>query len=97
MALWLAALLGLVQGLTEYIPVSSTAHLYIVNLLVGQKDAGAEYTAVIQLGTLLAVLAYFAKDLVAVAGAMVKAPGTPEGRLPWMLANGRNTSRPCAC
>jgi undecaprenyl-diphosphatase len=88
MALWLAALLGLVQGLTEYIPVSSTAHLYIVNLLVGQKDAGAEYTAVIQLGTLLAVLAYFAKDLVNVASAMVRAPGTPEGRLPWMLALG---------
>src|SRR4051812_24942356 len=88
MALWLAALLGLVQGLTEYIPVSSTAHLYIVNLLVGQKDAGAEYTAVIQLGTLLAVLAYFAKDLVNVATAMVRAPGTPEGRLPWMLALG---------
>ncbi len=88
MALWLAALLGLVQGLTEYIPVSSTAHLYIVNLLVGQKDAGAEYTAVIQLGTLLAVVAYFAKDLVNVAAAMVRAPGTPEGRLPWMLALG---------
>ncbi len=88
MALWLAALLGLVQGLTEYIPVSSTAHLYIVNVLVGQKDAGAEYTAVIQLGTLLAVLAYFAKDLVNVATAMVRAPGTPEARLPWMLALG---------
>ena len=88
MALWLAALLGLVQGLTEYIPVSSTAHLYIVNLLVGEKDAGAEYTAVIQLGTLLAVLAYFAKDLVALTAAMVKDPGSPEGRLPWLLALG---------
>ena len=88
MALWLAALLGLVQGLTEYIPVSSTAHLYIVNRLLGAKDAGADYTAVIQLGTLLALLAYFAKDLVNVATAMVRSPGTPEARLPWMLALG---------
>lgn len=88
MALWLAALLGLVQGLTEYIPVSSTAHLYIVNLLVGQKDAGAEYTAVIQLGTLLAVVVYFWRDLVDFASAMFVARGTADGRMPWMLAVG---------
>jgi undecaprenyl-diphosphatase len=88
MALWLAALLGLVQGLTEYIPVSSTAHLYIANLLTGQKDAGAEYTAVIQLGTLAAVIVYFAKDLATVATAMFREPGTPEGRMPWLLAAG---------
>jgi undecaprenyl-diphosphatase len=88
MSLWFAALLGLVQGLTEFIPVSSTAHLRIFPALFGQKDAGSAYTAVIQLGTLLAVLVYFAKDLTQVAAAMFRAPSTPEGRLPWLLAAG---------
>src|SRR5450432_3974189 len=88
MALWFAALLGLVQGLTEFIPVSSTAHLRMVPALIGRPDAGAHYTAVIQLGTLLAVLIYFAKDLIHLPVAMIRAPGTAEGRLPYMLALG---------
>lgn len=88
MALWFAALLGLIQGLTEYIPVSSTAHLRVASALAGQQDAGAAYTAVIQLGTLMAVLAYFAKDLVALPAAMVRAPASLDGRLPWLIAAG---------
>jgi undecaprenyl-diphosphatase len=88
MALWFAALLGLVQGLTEFIPVSSSAHLAIMPVLFRQPDPGPAYTAVIQLGTLLAVLAYFAKDLVTVTGAMFRDPWSPEGRLPLLLAAG---------
>jgi undecaprenyl-diphosphatase len=88
MALWFAALLGLVQGLTEFIPVSSTAHLRVVPALLGQPDPGAAYTAVIQLGTLVAVLAYFAKDLAALPAAMMSDRGSFEGRLPWLLAVG---------
>lgn len=88
MALWFAALLGLVQGLTEFIPVSSTAHLRIVPALFGQPDPGAAYTAVIQLGTLIAVLAYFARDLVALPAALLRDPSSPEGRLPILLAVG---------
>lgn len=88
MALWFAALLGLVQGLTEFIPVSSTAHLRILPALLGQQDPGAAYTAVIQLGTLVAVLAYFAKDLAALPAAMLRADGSFEARLPWLLAVG---------
>src|ERR671932_482242 len=88
MPLWFAALLGLVQGLTEFIPVSSTAHLRVVPSLVGQPDPGAAYTAVLQLGTLVAVLAYFARDLVGLVTAMVRAPATPDGRLPWLIAVG---------
>lgn len=88
MTLWFAALLGLVQGLTEFIPVSSTAHLRIVPSLVGQPDAGAAYTAVIQLGTLLAVIAYFARDLVDLSIAVVRDPTSTEARLPWLLAVG---------
>jgi undecaprenyl-diphosphatase len=63
MSLWFAAVLGLVQGLTEFIPVSSTAHLRIAPALLGQPDPGAPFSAVIQLGTLLAVVGYFARDL----------------------------------
>ncbi|MBA2539995.1 MAG: undecaprenyl-diphosphatase UppP [Deltaproteobacteria bacterium] len=89
MALWFAALLGVVQGLTEFLPISSTAHIRIMVALFGYSDKGmAAYTAVIQLGTLLAVLIYFAKDLAGVSVAMFREPGTPEGRLPWLLAAG---------
>ena len=88
MPLWFAALLGLAQGLTEFIPVSSTAHLRLLPVLFGMQDPGAAYTAVLQLGTLVAVLAYFAKDLVTLTVSMVKAPSTPEGRLPFLLAIG---------
>ncbi|MGE5187069.1 MAG: undecaprenyl-diphosphate phosphatase, partial [Acidobacteriota bacterium] len=76
MALWFAALMGLVQGLTEYIPVSSTAHLRILPALFGQPDKwGAEYTAVIQLGTLAAVIIYFWRDLMSIPSGIVRDPG----------------------
>ena len=58
-----AIVLGVVQGLTEFIPVSSTAHLEIVPTLLGWGDPGAAFSAVIQVGTLLAALIYFAKDI----------------------------------
>lgn len=85
MPLWFAGLLGLVQGLTEFIPVSSNAHLRLVSTLVGQKDAGAGFTAVLQLGSLVAVIAYFARDLVGMASHLAR-PGSPEGRLAWQIA-----------
>src|SRR3954462_10402324 len=58
-----AIVLGIVQGLTEFLPVSSTGHLRIVPALVGWEDPGAAFTAVIQLGTTAAVLIYFRRDL----------------------------------
>ncbi|TQM32826.1 undecaprenyl-diphosphatase [Nocardia bhagyanarayanae] len=61
---WFQALvLGLVQGLTEFLPVSSSAHLRIVSSVFFGEDAGASFTAVTQLGTEAAVLVYFAKDI----------------------------------
>ncbi len=59
---WQALLLGMVQGLTEFIPISSTAHLRVFPALMGWPDAGASFSAVIQLGSLMAVLIYFASD-----------------------------------
>jgi undecaprenyl-diphosphatase len=88
MTLWFAALLGLIQGLTEYIPVSSTAHLRVASALFGRGDDGAEFTAVLQLGTLIAVLAYYARDLIAMPGAMMRGWSTPEARLGWLIALG---------
>ena len=61
---WLQALiLGFVQGLTEFLPVSSSAHLRIVSGIFFGHDTGASFTAVTQLGTETAVLLYFARDL----------------------------------
>src|SRR2546427_4647807 len=59
-----AVVLGLVQGLTEFIPVSSTAHLEIVPVLLGWGDPGAAASAVIQFGTWIAALIYFARDII---------------------------------
>jgi undecaprenyl-diphosphatase len=88
-AIWFAALLGLLQGLTEFLPISSTAHLRIAPTLLGQPDPGPAFTAVLQLGTLLAVCIYFAKDLfVTLPRAVVRAPRSPEGLLPWKIAVG---------
>ena len=72
MTLLQAIVLGLAQGLTEFIPISSTAHLRIVPALLGWGDPGAAASAVIQLGTLLAVLIYFARDIAKITVAWVK-------------------------
>ena len=66
-----AVVLGVVQGLTEYLPISSTAHLRVVPALAGWKDPGAAFTAVIQLGTLAAVVVYFWGDMVGLARAFL--------------------------
>lgn len=58
-----AVVLGIIQGLTEFLPVSSTAHLRILPEFFGWKDLGAAYTAVIQIGTMTAIIIYFWKDL----------------------------------
>jgi undecaprenyl-diphosphatase len=58
-----AIVLGIVQGLTEFLPVSSTAHLRIVPAFCGWADPGSAFTAVVQLGTMAAVLIYFRDDL----------------------------------
>src|SRR2546430_2527861 len=59
-----AIVLGVVQGLTEFIPVSSTAHLEIVPVLLGWGDPGAAASAVIQFGTWIAAVLYFFRDIV---------------------------------
>ena len=61
---WLQAIiLGISQGLTEFLPISSTAHTLIVSKLLGWPDPGAAFTAVSQVGTELAVVIYFRSDI----------------------------------
>jgi undecaprenyl-diphosphatase len=92
---WLQALvLGLVQGLTEFLPISSSGHLRIVSEVFFGDDAGASFTAVTQLGTEAAVLIYFARDIGhlvvtwfrGLRSAQVRA--TPDYRIAWLVIIG---------
>ncbi|MDQ3934375.1 MAG: undecaprenyl-diphosphate phosphatase [Actinomycetota bacterium] len=89
-----AIVLGIVQGLTEFLPISSTAHLRIVPAFLGWDDPGAAFTAVTQLGTMAAVLAYFRNDLWRIAVAWIRGLRDPEvrrstdSRLGWYIILG---------
>ena len=83
MTIFQSIVLGVIQGLTEFLPVSSTAHLRIAPALLGWADSGAAFTAVIQLGTLAAVVLFFLRDLLGMVTALadpVRRRG-PEGRM----------------
>ncbi len=89
-----ATILGLVQGLTEFLPISSIAHLRVIPALLGWPDPGAAFSAVIQLGTLVAVLVYFGRDLGVMTRAVLQGifDGRPwrkqEARLVWFILLG---------
>ena len=78
MTVWQAIVLGVVQGLTEFLPVSSSAHLLVVPWLLGWESPGLAFDAALHLGTLAAVLVYFWRDLLAMALALPAGhPATP--------------------
>ncbi len=83
MTAWQAALLGLVQGLTEFLPVSSSGHLVLVNHLLGIIDKSIVFEIAVHLGTLVAVLVYFRRDLIMVIHDFFK--GGPGRRVGWMI------------
>ncbi len=89
-----AIALGLVQGITEFLPISSIAHLRVVPALLGWSDPGAAFSAVIQLGTLAAVLIYFGPEMRIMVRAVIRglADGRPwakqEARLAWYILLG---------
>lgn len=80
MNLFQAVILGMVQGLTEFLPISSTAHLKVVPVLLGWGDPGVTFTAVIQLGSIAAVLWYFWGDLTQITTGATRAIATREYR-----------------
>ncbi|MDN4479046.1 undecaprenyl-diphosphate phosphatase [Demequina sp. SYSU T00039] len=74
MGWWEAVILGLVQGLTEFLPISSSAHIRVIGALLPHgTDPGAAFTAIIQIGTEAAVLVYFWKDIVRIVAAWFRA------------------------
>jgi len=81
--IWLA----LVQGLTEFLPVSSSAHLILVPSLLGWADQGLAFDVAVHLGTLLAVVAYFRRDIVTLflawIASITQRAMTPEAKLAW--------------
>ncbi|MGY1745910.1 undecaprenyl-diphosphate phosphatase [Blastococcus sp. SYSU D00695] len=89
-----AVVLGLVQGLTEFIPVSSSAHLRVVGEAFGWDDPGAAFTAIIQIGTELAVLLYFRNDIWRIVRQWVlslsrrELRGDPDARMGWLIIVG---------
>jgi undecaprenyl-diphosphatase len=89
-----AIVLGIVQGITEFLPISSTAHLRIVPAFAGWEDPGAAFTAVTQLGTMAAVLLYFRSDLWRIARAWLRSLGDrsarrdTDARLGWYILLG---------
>ncbi|WP_295687253.1 undecaprenyl-diphosphate phosphatase [uncultured Brevibacterium sp.] len=93
---WLiAAVLGVVQGLTEFLPISSSAHLRIVGeFLLPGEDPGAFFTAIVQIGTETAVLVYFWSDIVGIirswCASLVgrREKGDPQARLGWLIILG---------
>jgi undecaprenyl-diphosphatase len=89
-----AIVLGIVQGLTEFLPISSSGHLRIVPAFFGWDDPGAAFTAVVQVGTMAAVLLYFRRDLWRIAFAWVRSLRDPvvrrtlDARLGWYIILG---------
>lgn len=92
---WLEALvLGIVQGLTEFLPISSSAHLSIVGQFYGGEDPGSAFTAISQLGTETAVIIYFRKDIwriirhwcLALVGKIDRSD--PDARMGWLVIIG---------
>jgi undecaprenyl-diphosphatase len=89
-----AAVLGMVQGLTEFLPISSSAHLVLVPWALGWPDHGLAFDAALHLGTILALLVYFWRDWVEISRAFVggllqrQEPQPFKARLGWMIIAG---------
>lgn len=77
MSLWEATILGVVQGLTEFLPISSSAHLVLVPWALGWRDPGLTFDVTVHLGTLLSLLIYFGRDLAHLARRLLV--GAPDG------------------
>jgi len=94
MDIFQAIILGIVQGIAEFLPISSSAHLRIVQAFLGWPDTGAAVTAIMQLGTLFTVLIFFRRDLTNISQEFFKGlrSGRPfnsqHARLAWFLGLG---------
>ena len=96
-----AIILGLIQGLTEFLPISSTAHLRIAGeFLPSATDPGATFTAITQIGTELAVILYFRKDIARILGRWFRQFRRPKGAhsdAPYCMQCGVQMQRAGSC
>lgn len=89
-----AVVLGVIQGLTEFLPISSSAHLLILSQMFGWEDPGAAFTAVTQIGTEMAVIIYFRRDIWRIISTWVRSLFTPalrstiDARMGWYVIIG---------
>ena len=89
-----AIVLGLVQGITEFLPISSSAHIFVVSQLLGWQDPGAAFTAVSQIGTELAVIVFFRRDIARIISAWTQSLFKPalrsgiDARMGWYIIVG---------
>ncbi|SDI57696.1 undecaprenyl-diphosphate phosphatase [Nonomuraea jiangxiensis] len=83
-----AVVLGLIQGLTEFLPISSSAHIRVVSAFAGWEDPGAAFTAVIQLGTETAVLIYFRQEIWEIVSTWTRSLFVKELRRHWAARMG---------
>ena len=88
MTVFQAFILGLVQGVTEFLPISSSAHLILVPVLVDWPDQGLAFDVAVHFGTLSAVVAYFREELMRMTGSWLRSLAAPryaddEARLAW--------------
>lgn len=89
-----AIVLGLIQGLTEFLPISSSAHLLVLSQMFGWEDPGAAFTAVTQIGTETAVILYFRREIAAILRAWSRslvhadARHDPDARMGWLVIIG---------
>ena len=89
-----AVVLGLVQGLTEFLPISSSAHLRVVGEAFGWDDPGAAFTAITQIGTEAAVLLYFRSDIARIVASWLRSlrrrgePLDADARMGWLIIAG---------
>lgn len=85
MSILQAIVYGIVQGIGEFLPISSTAHLILLPWLLGWKDPGVVFDVALHLGTALAVILFFIKDWFRIISAGLTKPRTQDGRLFWCL------------
>lgn len=90
---WKALVLGILQGATEFLPISSSGHLVLVPWVLGWSSPGLAFDTLVHWGTLVAVVAYFYRDLIALIQAWVgnvflRRPATSDARMAWLLIVG---------
>lgn len=94
MSIWHAIILGIIQGLTEFLPISSSAHLILIPWLFGWGESGLQFDVALHMGTLVAVFIYFWRDLLDMVmavptGILQRRPfANPKSRLAWIIVFG---------